>query len=217
MNIIDTSTSVRLDSIKNSEIRNIPLFDIKRLNHQLDHLDFENVIFQSKSSVDCFDHFKFISEKKIFAIGEGTALALKNKNISTLVPEKFGSKGLIDFIKRKKYGGNSLIIKGAKGLSIVRDELVNLGYKASEISCYEREKFISYSHLRADYDGADVIIFTSLFSAEIYFQELFTKNSRAIFLGISERICSCADKFDVKINQIDYFSKNLVKDIRNII
>ena len=64
MNIIDTSTSVRLDPIKNSEIRNIPLFDIKRLNHQLDHLDFENVIFQSKSSVEFFDHFKFISEKK---------------------------------------------------------------------------------------------------------------------------------------------------------
>ena len=92
-----------------------------------------------------------------------------------------------------------------------------MGYRASEILCYEREKFISYSHLRADYDRADVIIFTSLFSAEIYFQELFTKNSRAIFLGISQRICSCADKFDVKINQIDYFSKNLVKDIRNII
>ena len=167
--------------------------------------------------MDGLDHFKFISEKKIFAIGEGTALALKNKNISTLVPEIFGSKGLIDFIKRKKYGGNSLIIKGAEGLTIVRDELVNLGYRASEILCYEREKFISYSHLRADYDRADVIIFTSLFSAEIYFQELFTKNSRAIFLGISQRICSCADKFDVKINQIDYFSKNLVKDIRNII
>ena len=71
-------------------------------------------------------------------------------------------------------------------------------------------------HLKEDFESANIIIFPSKFSAEIYFKEINFTHQKT-FLGISPRINKYVESLGFKIKLLDYFSDNLEKKIKEII
>tara|TARA_B100000927_G_scaffold291682_1_gene295626 strand:- start:94118 stop:94771 length:654 start_codon:yes stop_codon:yes gene_type:complete len=213
MNIIDSSSLDKTFAQNNSGLINLPLFKVKPVKYQIQKTEIENVIFQSRNSVNFFEDFDYLHGKRVFAMGEGTSLSLKKMGVSSIVANKNGSGGLIEFLKSNNYDANTLIVKGKNGLNIVRDELKRMGHKVIEAECYEREKLSSYTKLKLDYAVADAIVFTSCFSVQIYLEELHSSSSKAKLFGISKRICDYAKGFDLQIIEIDYFSEDLKEEI----
>ena len=182
MNIIDSSSLNKSFAQNDSDLINLPLFKVKPVKYQIQKTEIENVVFQSRNSVNFFEDFDCLQGKRVFAMG-GTSRSLKEMGVSSIVPNKPGSGGLIEFLKLNKYGANTLIVKGKHGLNIVRDELERMGHKVFEAECYEREKLSSYTKLKLDYAAADAIVFTSCFSVQIYLEELHASDSKAKLLG----------------------------------
>ena len=91
-----------------------------------------------------------------------------------------------------------------------------MGKNVKQICCYKREKFQNYEHLKKDFESANIIIFPSKFSAEIYFKEINFTHQKT-FLGISPRINKYVESLGFKIKLLDYFSDDLERKIKEII
>ena len=193
MNIIDSSSLNKTFAQNDSGLINLPLFKVKPVKYQIKKTEIENIVFQSRNSVNFFEDFDCLQGKRVFAMGEGTSLSLKEMGVSSIVPNKPGSAGLIEFLKLNNYDANTLIVKGKHGLNIVQDELERMGHK--------------------HYAAADAIVFTSCFSVQIYLEELHASNSKAKLFGISKRICDYAKDIGLQIIEINYFSEDLKEEI----
>ena len=213
MNIIDSSSLNKTFAQNDSGFINLPLFKVKPVKYQIKKTEIENIVFQSRNSVNFFEDFDCLQGKRVFAMGEGTSLSLKEMGVSSIVANKPGSAGLIEFLKLNNYDANTLIVKGKHGLNIVRDKLERMGHKVIEAECYEREKLSSYTKLKSDYAAADAIVFTSCFSVQIYLEELHASDSKAKLFGISKRICDYAKGIGLQIIEINYFSEDLKEEI----
>tara|TARA_B100000963_G_scaffold235664_1_gene205967 strand:+ start:289 stop:942 length:654 start_codon:yes stop_codon:yes gene_type:complete len=217
MNIIDSSSTYKTFANNTSGLTNIPLFQVKPLKYHIGNNKFENVVFQSRNSVNFFKDIDSLKGKRVFAMGEGTSLLLKERGVAAITPDKIGSFGLVEFLKTNNFGANTLIVKGKHGLNVVQDELIKMGHHVTEAECYERVKLPSYSELELNYQRADAIIFTSCFSIKIYREELYSFDSRAKLFGISKRICDYAKDIDLQVVEIDYFSGNIKEEIARAI
>ena len=114
-----------------------------------------------------------------------------------------------------KNNQNSQLNLEEKVISI-ENELKEMGKNVKQICCYKREKFQNYEHLKKDFESANIIIFPSKFSAEIYFKEINLIHQKT-FLGISPRINKYVESLGFKIKLLDYFSNDLEGKIKEII
>ena len=216
MNIIDTSSNSKILYSSNL-IKNVPLFKIKLLNYQIPVENFTDVIFQSVASVENFKNFEMCINKNIFSMGKSTKKALAVKDIISKCPPTPGSSGLVKLLGKKIQKQRFLIIKGKDGLSDIENFINAQGSFCKKIVCYERKEFDAYNLIKNQFNSAEAVIFTSVFSAQIFFDNIYKSDRKISFFCISKRIKEqiCLMGYDAKI--IDYFSDNLYNEIEKAI
>ena len=216
MNIIDTRSNIAFSSHKKGNVKNIPLFDLKGIKYSLSSQDFTDIIFQSISSVEFLKEKEQLIGKNIYAMGPSTKNFLSQKGFDSICPDIPGSKELTKLLPKSE-SHKFLIVKGADGLSDVFDYLYKNKNKVEEIICYERVKFKSYDNVKEPFLKADAVIFSSIFSAKIFFEEIYSCDVKAKLFGISDRIINYISDIGYESKLIDYFSDNIVKSIKNSI
>ena len=212
MNIIDTSSNGKI-SYSSNYIKNVPLFKIKLLNYQIPAENFTDVIFQSVASVENFKNFEICIDKNIFSMGESTKKALAVNDIISRCPPTPGSSGLAKLLGKKIQKQKFLIIKGKDGLSDIENFINAQGSFCKKIVCYERKEFDAYNSIKNQFNSAEAVIFTSVFSAQIFFDNIYKSDRKMSFFCISKRIKEQIYLMGFEAKIIDYFSDNLYNEI----
>ena len=106
------------------------------------------------------------------------------------------------------------IVKGLDGLDEVHDHVIKYGAYAENIVCYIRKKFFSYEDIREKFNKADIVIFSSNFAAELFFENIYISGSEISFVCISERIKEYINKLGYEAKTINYFSDDLLNEIK---
>ncbi|TRM93498.1 uroporphyrinogen III synthase [Sulfolobus sp. A20-N-G8] len=105
-------------AINGIEIINIPLFKVECIQYNLpeDVEMFDALAFTSRNAVRCFKDVNLIKDLKVYAIGDETAISIKERfGICPIVPKKFTSMELAEKILRD----------GVRTLIAVRSKLAN--------------------------------------------------------------------------------------------
>ena len=216
MNIVDTSTSSKNSSLDNS-IKNIPLFEIEPVEYKVLDTLITDIIFQSVASVKNFKNFEICRRINVLAMGESTQRALDKVGINSISPEIPGSSGLIKMLGKKLIKRKFAIVKGLDGLEEVHDHIIKYGADAENIVCYKRKNFLNYMEFREKFTEADVVIFSSTYAAEIFFKNIHIANNTMSFICISERIKEYINKLGYEAKTINYFSDDLINEIKKVI
>jgi len=211
MNIIDTSTNF----LFKPGINNIPLFEINKIEHADLSSGKEFVIFQSPSAVKNYTFLVKLANKKIIAMGPGTQKALHEKGLDSTLPEKYSSAGIIKYLESDFNANNVLIIKGEDGVNNIEEYIARHGGDVESISVYRRNVFEDYTQIGNDYLNADAIIFTSTMAVKIYFEKIYQNKVDTRFYSISNRIKRKIQEYDLKAITLDYFSDNLLDEIKS--
>jgi len=217
MNIIDTKASDLEISPRTSSIKNVPLYKFRGIKYKLLSEDYSDIVFQSTAAVEFFQHHHILNQKNIYSMGKATNLSLLEKGFYSYNPEIPGSAELIKMIEGKIESGKFLVVKGKEGLNEVFDYLKSKQVKVDQVCCYERITFDNYDDLKKDYLLADAIIFPSTLAVKIFFKEIYSKDIKAKFFGISDRIIKCINNLGQEGELIDYFSNNLEEQVKKII
>ena len=216
MNIVDTSTYIKNSSLDNS-IENIPLFEIKPIEYEISDSLTSDIIFQSVASVKHFKHFEICKKTNVFAMGESTKRALEKIGIDSTTPGIPGSSSLKELLGKKLIKRKFAIVKGLSGLDEVHNHIIKNGADAENIVCYKRKKFFSYKEIREKFNRADIVIFSSTFAAEIFFENIYITNHEISFVCISKRIKEYINKLGYEAKTINYFSDDLLNEIKKTI
>ena len=211
MKIIDTSTNF----LFKPGINNIPLFEINKIEHADLSSGKEFVIFQSPSAVKNYTFLEKLANKKIIAMGPGTQKALHEKGLDSTLPEKYSSAGIIKYLESDFNANNVLIVKGEGGVDNIEEYIARRGGDVESISVYRRNVFEDYTQIRNDYLNADAIIFTSTMAVKIYFEKIYQNKVDTRFYSISNRIKRKIQEYDLKAITLDYFSDNLLDEIKS--
>ena len=83
------------------------------------------------------------------------------------------------------------------------------------ISVYRRNVFEDYTQIGNDYLNADAIIFTSTMAVKIYFEKIYQNKVDTRFYSISNRIKRKIQEYGLKAITLDYFSDNLLDEIKS--
>ena len=217
MNIIDTRASDFQIYSKESSIKNIPLYKFKTIEYKLLSEDYTDIVFQSIAAVKFFQHHHILNKNNIYSMGRATYQSLLEKGFESTNPEIPGSAGLIKVIENRIKSGRFLIVKGRDGLDEIFNYLKNKKVEADQVCCYKRIKFDNYDDLKEDYFLADAIIFPSTLAVKIFFKEIYSKDIKAKFFGISDRIVKCINDLGCKGILVNYFSNNLEEKIKEFI
>ena len=216
MNIIDTSSKTK-EYTSNNLIEHIPLFKIEFINYETVVDDFTDVIFQSIASVENFKNFEICTKKNIYSMGESTKKALLKKGLSSIIPKIPGSSGLKKLIGEEIQKQRFLIIKGEDGLNDIENYISEQGSYCKNIICYKRKQFDSYDLIKDKFSEADGVIFTSVYGAKIFFENLYGNNKKATFFCISKRIKEHVGLMGHQAKIINYFSDNLYSEVKKAI
>ena len=216
MNIIDTSSKTK-EYASNNLIEHIPLFKIDSINYETVVDDFTDVIFQSIASVENFKNFEICTKKNIYSMGESTKKALLKKGLSSIIPKIPGSSGLKKLIGEEIQKQRFLIIKGEDGLNDIENYISEQGSYCKNIICYKRKQFDSYDLIKDKFSEADGVIFTSVYGAKIFFENLYGNNKKATFFCISKRIKEHVGLMGHQAKIINYFSDNLYAEVKKAI
>ena len=211
MNIIDTSTNF----LSKSGINNIPLFAINKIEHADLSSGKEVAIFQSPSAVKNYSFLEKLANKKIIAMGPGTQKTLQEKSLDSAMPENYNSAGIIQYLKSNFNANNVLIIKGEDGVNDIEEYIARNGGDVESISVYRRNVFEDYTEIENDYLNADAIIFTSTMAVKIYFEKIYQNRVLTRFYSISNRIKSQIQEYGLEAITLDYFSDNLLEEIKS--
>ena len=211
MKIIDTSTNF----LFKPGINNIPLFAIDKIEHADLSSGKEFVIFQSPSAVKNYTFLEKLANKKIIAMGPGTQKALHEKGLDSTLPEKYSSAGIIKYLESDFNANNVLIVKGEGGVDNIEEYIARRGGDVESISVYRRNVFEDYTQIRNDYLNADAIIFTSTMAVKIYFEKIYQNKVDTRFYSISNRIKRKIQEYGLKAITLDYFSDNLLDEIKS--
>ena len=219
MIIIDTKSS---DIRTIDGVKNIPLYKFKMLPYELENREYTDYIFQSPQAVLNFcKHLNLLRNNNTnsYAIGDTTKNTLSHFGIDSISPIIPGSEELIKRLKDRMLDKKFLIIKGSDGLNLIFKFLEENNINSDEISVYERVKLDNYSNLKEDFEGADAIIFPSVYAADIFFEKIYTKNINAKLFCISNRILDQLNKRGYKAKILEnYFSKSdLIQEIKKSI
>ena len=82
------------------------------------------------------------------------------------------------------------------------------------IDCYKRLKLHGYDDIKKDFSYADAIIFSSTYAVEIFFNEIYSNNTKAMLFGISSRIVNYITSLGYEAKLVDYFSEDFVESIK---
>ena len=216
MNIIDTSSKSK-DYASNNLIEHIPLFEIESINYEIVVDDYTDIIFQSIASVENFKNFEICDKKNIYSIGESTKKALSEKGIHSMIPKASGSSGLIKLIGKEIQKQKFIVIKGKDGLSDIEDYINEHGSHCENIICYKRRELDSYDLIKNKFNKADVVIFTSVYGAKIFFENIYEDDKNITFFCISKRIKEQIDLMGFEARIINYFSDNLYLEVEKAI
>ena len=213
MKIIDTRPIPA--SYKHDELINIPLYKICKVKQIVNLSNYQNIIFQSPSAVINFDQINLIEDKRIIAMGPGTSNQLRKHSYVAEIPDKeYSSEGIINLLNKSEITGKTLVIKGEGGLSIISEYLNSASFKTDELNTYNRQKFESYSDIKKQFSDSDFVIFSSALSVEIYFKHIHNDQETSKFLAASERIGDVIKLYKRESKVIDYFSNDLVNEIK---
>ena len=106
------------------------------------------------------------------------------------------------------------MIKGEGGLSMISEYLNSASLKADELNTYNRQNFGSYSEIKKQFSNSDFVIFSSALSVEMYFKHIHSNQENLKFLAVSERIQNVIESYKKESRVIDYFSNDLVNEIK---
>ena len=213
MKIIDTRPIPA--SYEHDELINIPLYKICKVKQIVNLSNYQNIIFQSPSAVINFDQINLIEDKRIIAMGPGTSNQLRKHSYVAEIPDKeYSSEGIINLLNKSEITGKTLVIKGEGGLSIISEYLNSASFKTDELNTYNRQKFESYSEIKKQFSDSDFVIFSSALSVEIYFKHIHNDQETSKFLAVSERIGDVIKLYKRESKVIDYFSNDLVNEIK---
>ena len=216
MNIVDTSTNSKTSRLYKS-IKNIPLFEIVSIDYDFSDTSITDIIFQSVAAVENFKHFEVCEESKVFAMGESTKQTLKDLGIDATISKTPGSLGLKELLGEELAERKFAIVKGLGGLDELNNHIIKSGALAENLICYKRKELTKYEEMLKDFSKADVVIFSSTFAAKIFFENIYISNSEVSFVCISERIKKYINNLGFKAKTINYFSDDLINEIKKVI
>ena len=216
MNIIDTSTNIKDSSLDNS-IENVPLFEIEPIKYEISDSLITDIVFQSVASVKHFKHFEMCKKINVFAMGESTQRALNKIGIDSNAPAIPGSSSLKELLGKKLLKRRFAIVRGLDGLDEVHNHVIKYGADAENIVCYKRKRFLSYNEICEKFNKADIVIFSSTFAAEIFFENIYITGSEISFLCISKRIKEYINNLGYEAKTINYYSNDLLNEIKKTI
>ena len=131
------------------------------------------------------------------------------------MPEKYSSTGIIKYLESDFNANNVLIIKGEDGVNNIEEYIARHGGDVESISVYRRNVFEDYTQIGNDYLNADAIIFTSTMAVKIYFEKIYQNKVDTRFYSISNRIKRKIQEYGLKAITLDYFSDNLLDEIKS--
>ena len=213
MKIIDTKPYST--NLEYQEIINIPLYKICKVKQIVNLSNYHNIIFQSPSAVMNFDQIAFLEDKRIIAMGPGTSSHLRKHSYVAEVPEtEYSSEGVINLLNKSELIGRTLVIKGEGGLSRISEYLNSASFITDELNTYNRQKFESYEEIKKQFSNIDFVIFSSALAVELYFEYIHSNNENFKFLAVSSRIQNIIKSFNNESTVIDYFSDDLISQIK---
>ena len=213
MKIIDTKPYST--TLEYHEIINIPLYKICKVKQIVNLSNYHNIIFQSPSAVMNFDQIAFLEDKRIIAMGPGTSSHLRKHSYVAEVPEtEYSSEGVINLLNKSELIGRTLVIKGEGGLSRISEYLNSASFITDELNTYNRQKFESYEEIKKQFSNIDFVIFSSALAVELYFEYIHSNNENSKFLAVSSRIQNIIKSFNKESTVIDYFSDDLISQIK---
>ena len=213
MKIIDTKPYST--NLEYHEIINIPLYKICKVKQIVNLSNYHNIIFQSPSAVMNFDQIAFLEDKRIIAMGPGTSSHLRKHSYVAEVPEtEYSSEGVINLLNKSELIGRTLVIKGEGGLSRISEYLNSASFITDELNTYNRQKFESYEEIKKQFSNIDFVIFSSALAVELYFEYIHSNNENFKFLAVSSRIQNIIKSFNKESTVIDYFSDDLISQIK---
>ena len=213
MKIIDTKPYST--TLEYHEIINIPLYKICKVKQIVNLSNYHNIIFQSPSAVMNFDQIAFLEDKRIIAMGPGTSSHLRKHSYVAEVPEtEYSSEGVINLLNKSELIGRTLVIKGEGGLSRISEYLNSASFITDELNTYNRQKFESYEEIKKKFSNIDFVIFSSALAVELYFEYIHSNNENFKFLAVSSRIQNIIKSFNKESTVIDYFSDDLISQIK---
>ena len=216
MNIIDTSINIK-DSSLNNSVENIPLFEIEPIKYEISDSLITDIVFQSVASVKHFKHFEMCKKINVFAMGESTQRALNKIGIDSNAPAIPGSSSLKELLGKKLIKRRFAIVRGLDGLDEVHNHVIKYGADAENIVCYKRKRFLSYNEICEKFNKADIVIFSSTFAAQIFFENIYVTDSKVSFLCISKRIEEYINNLGYEAKTINYYSNDLLNEIKKTI
>ena len=213
MKIIDTKPYST--NLEYQEIINIPLYKICKVKQIVNLSNYHNIIFQSPSAVMNFDQIAFLEDKRIIAMGPGTSSHLRKHSYVAEVPEtEYSSEGVINLLNKSELIGRTLVIKGEGGLSRISEYLNSASFITDELNTYNRQKFESYEEIKKQFSNIDFVIFSSALAVELYFEYIHSNNENSKILAVSSRIQNIIKSFNKESTVIDYFSDDLISQIK---
>ena len=213
MKIIDTKPYST--TLEYHEIINIPLYKICKVKQIVNLSNYHNIIFQSPSAVMNFDQIAFLEDKRIIAMGPGTSSHLRKHSYVAEVPEtEYSSEGVINLLNKSELIGRTLVIKGEGGLSRISEYLNSASFITDELNTYNRQKLESYEEIKKQFSNIDFVIFSSALAVELYFEYIHSNNENFKFLAVSSRIQNIIKSFNKESTVIDYFSDDLISQIK---
>ena len=213
MKIIDTKPYST--NLEYQEIINIPLYKICKVKQIVNLSNYHNIIFQSPSAVMNFDQIAFLEDKRIIAMGPGTSSHLRKHSYVAEGPEtEYSSEGVINLLNKSELIGRTLVIKGEGRLSRISEYLNSASFITDELNTYNRQKFESYEEIKKQFSNIDFVIFSSALAVELYFEYIHSNNENFKFLAVSSRIQNIIKSFNKESTVIDYFSDDLISQIK---
>ena len=213
MKIIDTKPYST--NLEYQEIINIPLYKICKVKQIVNLSNYHNIIFQSPSAVMNIDQIAFLEDKRIIAMRPGTSSHLRKHSYVAEVPEtEYSSEGVINLLNKSELIGRTLVIKGEGGLSRISEYLNSASFITDELNTYNRQKFESYEKIKKQFSNIDFVIFSSALAVELYFEYIHFNRENIKFLAVSSRIQNVIKSFNKESTVIDYFSDDLISQIK---
>lgn len=185
--IIFTGTSCPKNHLSNVEIEHIPFIKVEpeKLNLEdkkmLHDASFKTWIFTSKNGVkqllNNIEDVSVLKDKVIYALGEKTAVLLKEKADDVVIPQDFNMKSLAKTLISNKIDGEVLVFSGR----LRKPDLINV-LKRNEVEFKEiflyKTILMPHKVKMADFDG---VVFFSPSGAQSFFQNNRLKANHAVF------------------------------------
>ncbi len=159
----DPDASQLQELFSKDDVMILPLLEVKILNHSsIQDLGHE-LIFVSKNAVAGFRAYP--SEKPVYAVGKGTAEALKNKGFSNIIypRETEGSEALLALPELQNVRNRRLtIVCGVDSRDHLEKTLLKRGAKVSHLITYQTHfRTLSANEITLLQQNYDLLIVTS--------------------------------------------------------